>query len=107
MLLQSPGGLGFGMLYEKPGLGTKAAVVVAAREGGGGRDRGEGGHLFTYTLVRRDSQGTGPAGESSTPWCRVLFRLFLSNHSPVLHAATSSPEPVEGINGSKHRQACD
>lgn len=67
----------------------------------------EGGQLLTYTLVRRDSQGTGPAGESSTPWCRVLFRLFLSNHNPVLLAATSSLEPVEGTDGSKHRQAYD
>lgn len=48
--LQSPGGLGFGMPYEKPGLGTEAAVAVAVavRRGGGGM----GGRVGIYLLIR-------------------------------------------------------
>lgn len=61
MLLQSPGGLGFGMPYEKPGLGTEAAVVVAAARGRGWGSGQGGGWALIYLYPGKERQPGGRA----------------------------------------------
>lgn len=56
MLLQSPGGLGFGMPYEKPGLGTEAVVVVAAARGRGWGSGQGGGWALIYLYPGKERQ---------------------------------------------------